>query len=84
MTCETLHSSRQLRAARVLAGLTQAELSIEAGFDRNACQYWEGHGDRYPTCVQSTLEAIISALERRGVVVFAEPTPGVRLADPRV
>jgi hypothetical protein len=76
----TLISSRQLKCARVLAGLTQAELSIEAGFDRNACQYWERHGERCPTSVQSSLDRITAVLERHGVIVFSDPTPGARLA----
>jgi hypothetical protein len=32
---------RQLRAARVLAGLTQRQLSTEGGFNPRACRYWE-------------------------------------------
>jgi DNA-binding XRE family transcriptional regulator len=80
MNIGNLISSRQLRAARVLAGLTQAELANEAGFYRDACQYWEAHGDGPPTSTQSTLDAITAALERHGVVVFRDPTPGARLA----
>jgi transcriptional regulator with XRE-family HTH domain len=34
-------SGRQLRAARTLAGLTQSELSTEAGFNFRAYRYWE-------------------------------------------
>jgi hypothetical protein len=33
-------SARQLRAARVMAGLTQRQLSIEAGFNPRAAKYW--------------------------------------------
>jgi DNA-binding XRE family transcriptional regulator len=80
MVDNNLISSRQLRAARVLAGLTQAELATEAGFHRDACQRWESHGDRYPTSTESTLDAITATLERHGVIVFRDPTPGARLA----
>jgi hypothetical protein len=76
-----LISSRQLRAARVLAGLTQAQLATEAGFYRDACQYWESHGDGLPTSTQSTLDAITAALGRHGVLVFCDPTLGARLGE---
>jgi transcriptional regulator with XRE-family HTH domain len=76
-----LVSGRQLRAARVLAGLTQAELAIEAGFARRAAKYWESRGDSLPTCVPQSLERIEGVLARHGVAVFSEPSPGVRLAQ---
>jgi hypothetical protein len=81
MITGNLLSSRQLRAARVLAGLTQAQLATEAGFYRDACQYWEAHGDGLPTSTQSTLDAITQVLQRHGVVVFSDPTPGTRFAQ---
>jgi DNA-binding XRE family transcriptional regulator len=77
-----LASGRQLKAARALAGLSQAKLAKEAGFNADAYRYWESHSDRYPTTVQSTLDAITAALERRGVIVFRDPTPGARLVEP--
>jgi transcriptional regulator with XRE-family HTH domain len=55
-------SGRQLRAARTLAGLTQSELSTEAGFNPRA----------------ATLEAIEAVLWRYGVELFVSPTPGCR------
>jgi DNA-binding XRE family transcriptional regulator len=79
MADNNLISSRQLRAARVLAGLTQAELATEAGFHRDACQRWESHGDGLPTSTESTLEAIRRVLERHRVVAFSSPSPGARL-----
>jgi transcriptional regulator with XRE-family HTH domain len=80
MNTGNLISSRQLRAARALAGLTQAQLATQAGFNREACQYWESRGDGLPTSTQSTLDAITAALGRHGVVLFCEPTAGARLA----
>ena len=74
-------SGRQLRAARVLAGLTQRQLSIESGFAARAAKYWEGHGDELPTCTPSSLTAIEQTLRRHGVEVFATPKPGVRLIN---
>jgi hypothetical protein len=74
-------SGRQLRAARMLTGLTQAQLSTEAGFAHRACRYWEGRGDNLPTSVDGTLEAIEAALLRHGVEVFSDPSPGCRLVS---
>ena len=74
-------SGRQLRAARTLAGLTQSELSTEAGFGPRACRYWESRGDNLPTSTQQSLESIEAALLRHGVEVFANPTAGCRLAS---
>jgi transcriptional regulator with XRE-family HTH domain len=51
-------SGRQLRAARVLAGLTQAQFAAKAGFHERACRYWEAQGNGPPTSVPSTLEKI--------------------------
>ena len=48
-------SGRQLRAARVLAGLTQAQLAQQAGFHERACRYWEAQGDDPPTSTPSSL-----------------------------
>jgi hypothetical protein len=74
-------SGRQLRAARVLAGLTQAKLSTEAGFGIRAAKYWEGRTDNPPTCVDGALESVEAALLRHGVEVFSNPSPGCRLVS---
>jgi transcriptional regulator with XRE-family HTH domain len=76
-------SGRQLRAARVLAGLTQAQLAQQAGFHERACRYWEARGDDPPTTTPSSLAKIEAALGRNGVAVFRDPTPGARLAPHR-
>ena len=74
-------SGRQLRAARTLAQLTQAELSTEAGFNPRACRYWEGRGEDLPTSTPQSLDSIEQVLRRHGVEVFAEPSPGCRLVS---
>jgi len=79
MTSEArIISGLQLKAARVMAGLTQAQLSIEAGFNPRAAKYWESRGEKPPTSVLSTLEAIEAVLRRYGVELFVSPTPGCR------
>jgi hypothetical protein len=80
-TNSNIVSGRQLRAARTLAGLTQSELSTEAGFAARACGYWESRGHNLPTNVPQSLEAIESVLRRYGVELFAYPSRGCRLAS---
>jgi DNA-binding transcriptional regulator YiaG len=74
-------SGRQLRAARVLAGLTQAELATESGFNPRAAKYWERRENELPTSIPDTLAAIERTLRRHGVEVFERPTPGARLIE---
>jgi DNA-binding XRE family transcriptional regulator len=73
-------SGRQLRAARIFAGLTQKEFAQEVGVHERAARFWESKGDELPTSVPTSLEQIEAALLRHGVHVFASPSPGVRLA----
>jgi hypothetical protein len=75
-----LVSGRQLRAARNLAGLTQVEFSLEAGFNPKAAKYWEANLDRPPSTSTRTINRIEQTLAKLGVTVFSEPTPGVRLS----
>ena len=77
-----LITGRQLRAARVLAGLTQRGLADELGVNERAVRFWERKHDRPPTS-SPNLRRIEEALQRRGVTCFAEPTPGIRLAEKR-
>src|SRR5262245_33371839 len=69
----------QIRAARMLAGLTQADLARAAGCHPRSVRYWENKGSNPPTNVASTLAHIEQALNRHGVMAFSTPTPGVRL-----
>ena len=72
-------SGRQLRAARVLAGLTLAQLAQQAGFHERACRYWEARGDDPPTTTPSSLAKIEAALGRNGVAGFSRhPAHGLR------
>ena len=80
-TMTNIVSGRQLRAARVLAGLSQAELATESGFNPRAAKYWERRENELPTSVPDTLAAIERTLRRHGVEVFAWPTPGARLTE---
>ena len=70
---------RQLRAARILAGLTQRQLAKAVGVHERAARYWELKEDKAPTSTPSSLEQIEAVLRDHGVIVFASPTPGARL-----
>src|SRR5262249_36763109 len=63
-------SGRQIRAARMLAGLTQADLARAAGCHPRSVRYWENKGSNPPTNVASTLDCIEQALNRHGVIPF--------------
>jgi transcriptional regulator with XRE-family HTH domain len=73
-------SGRQLRAARVLAGLTQKQLAKAVGVHERAARYWELKENKPPTSTLSLLEEIEVVLRNHGVIVFASPSPGARLA----
>jgi transcriptional regulator with XRE-family HTH domain len=73
-------SGRQLRAARSLAGLTQKQLAQVVGVHERAARYWELKENKPPTSTLSLLEEIEVVLRNYGVIVFASPSPGARLA----
>jgi transcriptional regulator with XRE-family HTH domain len=73
-------TGRQLRAARILAGLTQRQLAQAVGVHERAARYWELKENKAPTSTPSILEEIEAVLRNHGVIVFASPTPGARLA----
>jgi len=74
-------AGRQLRAARILAGLTQKQLAQAVGVHERAARYWELKGDKIPTSTRSLLEKTEIVLRAYGVIVFAAPTAGARLAN---
>ena len=76
-------TGRQLRAARILAALTQRQLAKAVGVHERCVRYWEGKEEQLPTCVADSLIRIEEALLNSGVIVFAEPTPGARVARER-
>ena len=62
-------SGRQIRAARMLAGLTQADLARAAGCHPRSVRYWENKGSNPPTNVAFSIE---QALNRHGVIPFSD------------
>jgi len=63
-------SGRQIRAARMLVGLTQADLARAAECHPRSVRYWESKGSNRPTNVASTLDSIEQALNRHGWLRF--------------
>jgi transcriptional regulator with XRE-family HTH domain len=75
-------TGRQLRAARILAGLTQKQLAQAAGVHERAARYWELKKNRVPVSAPRSAQRVEAVLRSHGVIVFASPTPGVRLVSP--
>ena len=75
-----LVNGRQLRAARILAGLTQKELAKAVGVHERSMRYWELKETKAPTTTMALLEKAEAALLDHGVIIFSSPTPGARLA----
>ena len=74
-----LCTGRQLRAARVLAGLTQRTLGAALGVDERAVRFWERKHDRRPIGAPNDRRIEVVLLDH-GVILFSQPTPGARLA----
>jgi transcriptional regulator with XRE-family HTH domain len=69
-----LISTRQLKAARALAGLTQRDLGQLLGVDERQIRFWE---KRIPT--QNRKRRLLEqALEKAGIECHSAPTIGVR------
>jgi transcriptional regulator with XRE-family HTH domain len=65
---DCLHDGRHLRAARILAGLTQQELAEAAGINVNAVRYWEVE-DRSSEPWGYAIDKLVVALRRHGIEV---------------
>jgi len=74
-----LVNAKQLKAARALAGLTQADLGEALGVNERQVRFWERAKDR-PPASRRWAPKIERVLRANGVEVFAEPSPGVRFA----
>lgn len=72
-------NGRHLRAARVLTRLTQRTLGAILGVAGRAICFWVRKHDPQPTSAFHDAH-IEQALLDHGAILFAEPTPGARLA----
>jgi transcriptional regulator with XRE-family HTH domain len=74
-----LRTGNQLRAARVLAGLTQSELAKRCGLHLNSISAMEKRGDESLTSGLDTLNEVVRALEALGIEFTNGDAIGVRL-----
>jgi hypothetical protein len=65
---DRLHDGRHLRAARILAGLTQQQLAYAAHVHVNCVRYWEAD-DRSSDPWGGAINQLVAALRRYGVEV---------------
>ena len=78
----TLSTGNQLRAARALLGIDQAELAKRAGVDINTVRNLEGKGAEPLGGRVDTLRKVQSTLESAGIEFLNHGQPGVRLVKP--
>jgi transcriptional regulator with XRE-family HTH domain len=65
---DRLYDGRHLRAARILAGLTQQQLAEAAAINVNAVRYWEAD-DRSSEPSGYAIDKLVGALRQHGVEV---------------
>lgn len=70
-------SGAVLRAARVLAGMTQRELATAASLHPKSIAYWERKGSR-GRYGEVGVRRIVEALRAHGVEIFGNEGEGVR------
>ena len=73
----SLRSGRHLKAARVLAGLTQQQLATEASLHLNSVKGWERHRDPIGGYA---VDRMTETLKRRGVEYSEETHDGATIA----
>jgi transcriptional regulator with XRE-family HTH domain len=78
-----LKTGNQLRAARVLVGMTQEEVAERAGVHLNTISAMERRGERVLTSAFDVVDRVSQALERAGVIFLYGNGrgPGVVLRD---
>jgi transcriptional regulator with XRE-family HTH domain len=74
-----LKTGNQLRAARVLAGLTQSELAKRCGIHTNSISAMEKRGTEPLTSGLDTINEVVRALESLGIEFTNGEAIGVRL-----
>jgi transcriptional regulator with XRE-family HTH domain len=67
---DRLHDGRHLRAARILAGLTQQQLADAADLHVNSLRYWEAD-DRSSEPWGVAIDRLVAVLRNHGVEVAA-------------
>src|SRR6516165_7218044 len=70
-----LLSGKQLKAARVLAGLSQRQLATEAGRSLRTITSWEAMTSKL-TASRKSVQRIEAAFHRYGVALYVTPAGG--------
>lgn len=80
-----LRTGNQIKAARALADMNQAELAARAGLNVNTIRAMESRGNDILVSGMDTVAKVQRALEAAGVIFIPEngAGAGVRLAKPR-
>jgi transcriptional regulator with XRE-family HTH domain len=76
---DMLTTGNQLRAARALAGLSQAQLAAAAGINVTTISAMEGKGAAVLGSGLDTIKAVMEALDAAGVEILNHGQPGCRL-----
>jgi transcriptional regulator with XRE-family HTH domain len=71
-----LISGEQLKAARILAGLSQKQLAAETGRSVSSITGWESTMRTVPRASRKSLEKVEAALSRYGVALYVTPAGG--------
>ena len=71
-----LVSGAQLKAARILAGLSQKQLAAETGRTLRTITGWESKIGSVPCASRNSLERVEAALGRYGVALYVTPAGG--------
>lgn len=75
---EVFTSGQELKAARALAGVTQAQIARESGIHQNTMQYWEKRKNTSGMHPRLRL-AVSRSFARRGVYFIGQDRIGVYL-----
>lgn len=71
-------TGRQIRAGRVMAGYSVAELAKTIGVAPRSIIRWEGRHAGFVEARPAAVAMITRAFYERGICVFSEPAPGLR------
>lgn len=76
---DMLTTGNQLKAARALAGISQAQLAKAASINVTTISAMEGKGSATLGSGLDTIKAVMDVLEANGVELLSDGRPGVRL-----
>ena len=71
-----LQSGKQLKAARVLAGLSRRQLATETGRSLRTIVGWESATAEAPSASRTSLTRLEGVLRRYGVALYVTPAGG--------